>query len=1002
MAADDCTGQVQIGVVPNPSPMSARRIAIVAALALMIGAGQALAAPARSTTPSAVRLPGSVMTDLDGIASTGPLDADRVVQVGVLLTNDRTAAAAAAAKAMYTPGSPTFHHFLTPQQYAAEFGIDGARRAATADWLTSGGMDITFTSGNGTLVLATGTVRTIDRLFDVSMRSYDGKDGAFYANDRAPRVPESLGIDAVVLSNRFPMHTNEDSFPVPVSTTPQDLWSIYDQPAANTGQGQQIALFGWGASDKVASDLSTFEQQNHLPQVPFSVRHIGAPPDPTDTAGLGEWNIDSQASIGMAPGIVHETFYFATSGITDELAAAFYAWADDPNGALQGSASFGGCEDNPVFDAIGASHAAMNSALNQAVLEGRSLFTSTGDTGSGCIAAVGEANGVLISPVPLQEMPAVSPYAIAVGGTVLYTDQDEARPQRTREIAWTHGGGGSSAFVRRPDFQADVANVNGPCDDDPTAICRGVPDVSAQSGDLLSGYDIISDGQPSTGAGTSLSSPLWVGMWARMNAASTGGLGFANPALYSLVGNADTYARDFYDVTIGANGRYVAGTGWDYTTGWGVPDVTHLIEDLNGGSITPTNPDATYVPPATTVDSCSPLWRDPAGDDAAPGTANGSTPQDDLLSSTMSMRADGSAIEVAVKVSKLSTEQAQLAQSTSYTTEWTVDGVSYYATAELADGKVTYTDGSFTEDDYVVVTSTTPEDKPTTGTFDTATSTITIDVPLDHIGNPAPGTVLTTPSTTVSVVDDPVTGLSNTVDTGGPGHDFVVGPCTQLPTGEGDIVEQTPAGGGGATTFTRTGDLELSFVSDADGVATTADGYQLDAPQSAPGTLSPTPGTVGHVAVAGFMTTALPGEAPITFAGAPVGADTIIGGALDLTVWVQNEGAENAATELDATLVDVAADGTERTIVVRGPGDGAEVVGGDAPTRVDASYPIDGGWVLAAGHHLELRLVFPYVVGSTTRLYYGDATYASGMTLGVDVPTTTAPAHGHNGHHTKH
>jgi hypothetical protein len=365
------------------------------------------------------------------------------------------------------------------------------------------------------------------------------------------------------------------------------------------------------------------------------------------------------------------------------------------------------------------------------------------------------------------------------------------------------------------------------------------------------------------------------------------------------------------------------------------------------------------------------------------------------------MSADGTAIEVAVKVSQLSMDQAQLAQSTAYTTAWTVGDTSYYATARLAGGAVTYTDGSFTVDDYVVVSSTTPEDKPTTGTFDTSTSTITIDVPRAHIGNPPSGTVLTKPSTTVTVIDDPADGLSNTVDTGGPGHDYVVGPCTQLPTNDGDIVEQPPAGGGGSTTFTRTGDLKFSFVNDADGVATDADGYQVDAPQSAPGTLSPSKGTVGHVAVAGFMTTSLPNEAPITFASAPVAKDTIIGGALDIAVYVKNEGADNAATELDATLVDVAADGTEHPIVIRGAREGAAVVGGNTVAPVTASYPIDGGWTVVAGHHLELRLTFPYVVGSTTRLYYGDATYASGMTLGIDVPAPPAPptvTHGHKGH----
>jgi hypothetical protein len=36
-----------------------------------------------------------------------------------------------------------------------------------------------------------------------------------------------------------------------------------------------------------------------------------------------------------------------------------------------------------------------------------------------------------------------------------------------------------------------------------------------------------------------------------------------------------------------------------------------------------------------------------------------------------------------------------------------------------------------------------------------------------------------------------------------------------------------------------------------------------------------------------------------------------------------------------------------------------------------------------------MSMSFPYVVSSTTRLYYGDGTYPSGISLGIG--TTTAP-----------
>jgi xanthomonalisin len=63
--------------------------------------------------------------------------------------------------------------------------------------------------------------------------------------------------------------------------------------------------------------------------------------------------------------------------------------------------------------------------------------------------------------------------------------------------------------------------------------------------------------------GTSLSSPLFVGFWARMIAAKGTGIGFAAPKLYALPASA------FHDVTSGSNGGETAAPGWDYTTGFG-------------------------------------------------------------------------------------------------------------------------------------------------------------------------------------------------------------------------------------------------------------------------------------------------------------------------------------------------------------------------------------------------------------------------------------------------
>jgi subtilase family serine protease len=157
---------------------------------------------------------------------------------------------------------------------------------------------------------------------------------------------------------------------------------------------------------------------------------------------------------------------------------------------------------------------------------------------------------------------------------------------RAREYGWTYSGGGSSLFTPAPSYQQGTAGLGLPCVTS-TAICRGVPDVAAQSGDVATnGYDIVSAGADTLGGGTSLSAPLEQGMWARVQSAAKNrkGNGFANYSYYR-VGQSNAYASSFFDVSStdlatglpASNGLYPTTPGYDYVTGLGVPRVAGLI-----------------------------------------------------------------------------------------------------------------------------------------------------------------------------------------------------------------------------------------------------------------------------------------------------------------------------------------------------------------------------------------------------------------------------------------
>jgi subtilase family serine protease len=197
----------------------------------------------------------------------------------------------------------------------------------------------------------------------------------------------------------------------------------------------------------------------------------------------------------------------------------------------------------------------------EAAAQGQTLFASTGDTGSFCPAEVGE-NGVPAG-APLVNYPAASPYATAAGGTTLLASTDG---DYDIEIAWYAGGGGISQFEGAPYWQV-AAGVLGATE----LNSRSLPDV-AMDADPYSGANVYIDGEEEAIGGTSLSSPLSVGTWARMISAKPK-LGFAPIRLYGLYDGTGTVGAypdgGFHDILLGTDGLYTAGPGWDYTTGLG-------------------------------------------------------------------------------------------------------------------------------------------------------------------------------------------------------------------------------------------------------------------------------------------------------------------------------------------------------------------------------------------------------------------------------------------------
>jgi subtilase family serine protease len=674
---------------PHPHARGRHRVAATGAIVL---AAAGLAAAATSPAAAATRdvsatkiLTSAVIPGLDKLTDLGAVPTSQPMTVGVALARN-TAAIDAEYKALYTKGSSTYHDFLTPAQFTAQFGIDPAVSAATATTLERYGLTASYVASDGSYLELTGTAAQVEATFDTTLENFSIAGKTYYANTIAATVPDAvsavLGLTSFTTSHTDALTKPSGSASTRVTkpkavtaaaqeptedqdtctagagycvgvTSPAALWSAYDMPnnqlvddpihpsaTDDYGQGQQIAIFGEGDLTQVVKDLRSFEDSTTvdndtsddkpmLPHIPV-VENLLPDDDQSDTSGLGEWDLDSQSSTGMSPDLAELQYYFGDSLSDSDIAATYSAWADDANGAAIGNSSFGGCEP---LEAVTGDEATDDAFLEQATIEGRTMFASTGDTGSGgCVVGV-DLNGLGNGGVPAIEYPSASPYAVAVGGTVFYSAASLAGVQtipavRANEYAWTFTGGGNSYAEPAPADQlalggttpAFIPCILTPSGGVPTTVsdCRQTPDIAAQSGDIVTNaYGIVESGAQTETGGTSLSSPLSAGIWARIRAAHAStcsafgstDLGFAQPLYYDVAESST--ANDeaaFFDVggttdsiPAAGNGSNAAlprnaltdPTGYDNVSGLGVIDVSGMAKQLDCGS---TAPVSTAVP----------------------------------------------------------------------------------------------------------------------------------------------------------------------------------------------------------------------------------------------------------------------------------------------------------------------------------------------------------------------------------------------------------------------
>jgi len=538
-------------------------VTTLVALAAMLGAATAQA----QTQPQATGWTATATKAVpmgSGLSSVGPLTPSTPMTVRVVLGLRNTSALHQEIAA---------GDVLSAASFRQQFSPTAAQVSSVESYLRNEGLQPGTVTANNLIVSATGPASAVQSAFDTTLDSVrlDGKTG--FANTAAARVPAALSttvVSVLGLNSVFaatpasldvrstPAATNPASsctitgVPYLCDYNPQGLQDAYDATGAATGAKTSEAIFAEGDLTQVVKDLRQEETANALPQVPVTIDHTGIAS--SDISGADEWDLDTQYSTGMAQTVKQLVIYDAPTLTDSDLALSFADFASHDT-EKAGSASFGGCEFDSYLD---GSMLADDESFAEAAAQGQTVFASAGDTGGFC--SVGTPNGVPAG-VPDVSYPASSPYVVAVGGTSLLTN---ANGSYDEELAWTAGGGGISYFETAPSWQAGdgvVGTIAG------EAGLRTLPDVSMDA-DPNTGANVYVDGTPETVGGTSLSSPLALGVWDRIESDHCESVPFASPLLY-----AENGTTAFHDITLGDTGPYAATPGYDLATGIGSFDV---------------------------------------------------------------------------------------------------------------------------------------------------------------------------------------------------------------------------------------------------------------------------------------------------------------------------------------------------------------------------------------------------------------------------------------------
>jgi kumamolisin len=523
---------------------------------------------------SKIEMPNSERAPLPGAVRVGPCDPHEIIDVTIVVR--RGSKGSGRFPRMEDLGSRPVaeRSHLSREEFARAHGALAGDLARIRIFAETKGLRVKSESVPRRSIILTGPVSAFCRAFEVELSLYRHPRGEYRGRTGRLRIPPDLAevIEGVFgLDNRpqaaphFRLKKTASGGLQPhlgaTSYTPTQVAQAYDFPASGQGAGQCIGILELGGGYNT-DDLNAFFANLglSLPQVSaVSVDGGANAPTGDPSQADGEVALDIEVAGSVAPG-ARIAVYFAPNtdqGFLDALTTAIHDTTNNPSVI---SISWGGPENEWTQQAM----MAFDAACQDAAVLGVTVCAASGDNGA--------TDGVNDGQFHV-DFPSSSPSILACGGTVLDATGKQINDEETWNDLGTGGGatgGGVSQVFGLPSWQQNAGVPQAP-----TGMPgRGVPDVAGDA-DPNSGYQIIVDGQQGVVGGTSAVAPLWAGLIALINQQAARAVGYLNPLLYTAPVEAT-----FHDITLGNNGGYQAGPGWDACTGLGTPDGNALIAAL--------------------------------------------------------------------------------------------------------------------------------------------------------------------------------------------------------------------------------------------------------------------------------------------------------------------------------------------------------------------------------------------------------------------------------------